>query len=386
MANRVHFTSLSAVLVALGVTACEDPGDHVLVVGLGGPMPRGGSRGDGSPGDAGVVPPESGLRDVGAEVAPRDASASLDGDALAEASPPGDADASPDSLDAALPVPTIVSAPWTVAHDPDLGALTGPYQQVVDFGVWQAGDGTWQLWSCIRQTLVGGNTRLFYRWEAQNLTDPDWTPLGIAMEADPSLGETEGGLQAPFVTKIGAVWHMVYGDWEHVCHATSTDGKTFTRVVGADGTTGLFTEGLGLNTRDPMLLREGAVDYLYYTASTGTDYVRTSSDLVTFSASTTVAYGGAAGPWVSAAECPFVVHPDPSGPYLLLRTQRYGAGAETRVYRSYDPTYFGIDDDAHYLVETLPVAAPEIVKSGSEYFIAYLLEDLHGIQIARMTF
>lgn len=30
---------------------------------------------------------------------------------------------------------------WTVAHSPDLGALSGPDQQPVDFAVWQAADG-----------------------------------------------------------------------------------------------------------------------------------------------------------------------------------------------------------------------------------------------------
>jgi hypothetical protein len=72
---------------------------------------------------------------------------------------------------------------WQVAGDPDLGEYTRPEQQPVDFGVWQADDGTWQLWSCIRKTGCGGNTRLFYRWEGQNLTDEHWKPMGIAMEA-----------------------------------------------------------------------------------------------------------------------------------------------------------------------------------------------------------
>ena len=34
---------------------------------------------------------------------------------------------------------------WTVAGDPDLGPLTDPKQQPVDFGIWQATDGSWQL-------------------------------------------------------------------------------------------------------------------------------------------------------------------------------------------------------------------------------------------------
>jgi hypothetical protein len=226
-----------------------------------------------------------------------------------------------DAATAARVVPHVVSDFWTVAHNPDLGTVGAPGQQVVDFAVWEAGDGTWQLWSCIRATAVGGNTRLFYHWEGKSLTDADWAPQGIAMQADPSLGETAGGIQAPYVIRLGGVWHMFYGDWEHICHATSNDGKNFTRVIRTDGKTGLFTEGIGLNTRDPMVLHEGATNYLYYATSDGADYVRTSSDLETFGASKRVAFGGSAGIIGGAAECPFVVHPEPSGPFFLFRTQ-----------------------------------------------------------------
>ena len=109
--------------------------------------------------------------------------------------------------------PVIDGPWWQVAGDPDLGEYTSPKQQPVDFGVWQASDGTWQLWSCIRHTQCGGNTRLFYRWEGKKITDPGWNPMGIAMEADTSLGEAKGGLQAPHVIKLKGRYRMFYGDW-----------------------------------------------------------------------------------------------------------------------------------------------------------------------------
>src|SRR5688572_5650603 len=73
-------------------------------------------------------------------------------------------------------VPRLVGEWWTVAGNPDLGALSTEKQQVVDFGIWPAADGTWQIWSCIRATNEGGKTRLFHRWEGARLTDRDWTP------------------------------------------------------------------------------------------------------------------------------------------------------------------------------------------------------------------
>lgn len=272
---------------------------------------------------------------------------------------------------------------WQVAGDPDLADYTSEKQQPVDFGVWQASDGTWQLWSCIRGTHCGGNTRLFYRWEGQHLTDPDWKPMGIAMEARPELGETPGGLQAPHVVKPNGKYYMAYGDWVNICFAVSTDGKNFERIIQPDGRTGVFSEGPDVNTRDPMLINIDGLWHCYYTAfvgGKGADWCRTSPDLVTWSSAAMVAYGGQSGTGGSSAECPFVVEPQP-GQYYLFRTQRYGQNAQTSVYRSTNPLYFGIDNDEGFVCH-LKVAAPEIIHHEGRYYIAYLNPDLKGIRIA----
>ena len=132
-------------------------------------------------------------------------------------------------------IPAIDANWWQVAANPDLGPYTSSNQQPVDFAVWQAADGTWQLWSCIRNTDCGGKTRLFYRWEARTLTDEHWQPMGIAMQADPELGETPGGLQAPHVLEHQGTYFMLYGDWSRICLAESRDGKRFTRARNAKG-------------------------------------------------------------------------------------------------------------------------------------------------------
>ncbi|MBD3174934.1 MAG: hypothetical protein GF320_07125 [Armatimonadia bacterium] len=283
-------------------------------------------------------------------------------------------------------VPVIASDWWQVAGDPDIGKYTTDHQQPVDFGTWQASDGTWQLWSCIRGTACGGTGRLFHGWQGPSLPATDWAPLGITMQADTSLGETKGGLQAPHVIVIDGIYHMFYGDWERICLATSADGKRFQRVLGADGELGLFTEGLGTNTRDPMVLPIDGVHHCYYTAfpdGEGAVFCRTSTDLVEWSESVRVAFGGQAGtnPW--AAECPHVVYHEPSDQYVLFRTQRYGENARTSVYCSPDPLDFGIHDD-RYFVGTLPVAAPEIVLHEGEWYIASLMPSLKGIMMARL--
>lgn len=280
--------------------------------------------------------------------------------------------------------PQITGEWWTIAHNPDLGRLTGERQEPVDFSIWQASDGTWQLWSCIRNTRCGGKTRLLHRWEGRRLTDSDWRPLGVAMQADPRCGETPGGLQAPFVLRDGRQYLMFYGDWEHICLARSDDGKNFRRWEYPEGQTGMFGEAEDANTRDPMAIRLGSRWLCYYTAhpnEKGADYVRDSTDLRTWSPSRKVASGGQAGTGPYSAECPFVVQR--GGWFYLFRTQRYRDNPQTSVYRSQNPYDFGVEDDRG-LVGTLPVAAPEIIEHDGQYYIAALLPDLSGIRIARL--
>ncbi|MEQ9438284.1 MAG: hypothetical protein RIG62_04520 [Cyclobacteriaceae bacterium] len=290
-------------------------------------------------------------------------------------------------------VPAIEGNWWTIAGNPDLGELTSEGQQPVDFGIWQAADSSWQVWSCIRATKAPGKTRLLHRWQAANLTDRDWTPMGIAMQADPKLGEEPGGLQAPYVTRIDNIYHMFYGDWNRICLATSLDGIEFERKL-ENGSPALFGDPEETNTRDAMVLLEDETYYLYYTAhpnQIGAVYLRTSPDLRIWSESTKVAYGGQAGGdkfW--QAECPFVVK-HPSGYYYLFRTQSYGRVVngvteqpqKTSVYRSKNLSDFGINDD-QYFVGTMEVAAPEIFRHEGQWYMAALLPDLQGIRIAQL--
>ncbi len=282
-------------------------------------------------------------------------------------------------------VPVVDGPWWQIAGDPDLGEYTTPQQQPVDFGIWQAADGTWQLWSCIRQTACGRYTRLFYRWEGQSLTDSDWKPMGIAMEGKPELGEAEGGLQAPHVVRYQGLYHMAYGDWFNICFATSQDGKTFERVIQPNGKTGVFTEGMGYNTRDAMLIQIDGLWHCYYTASPegkGYAYCRTSPDLKTWSHSCVVSYGGIAGPGPWNNECPHVVEVEP-GLFYFFRNQYYGERARNWVYASRNPLNFGVDDD-RLLVRSWHVAAPEIIHHEGQYYVASLMDSLKGIKLARL--
>jgi hypothetical protein len=286
--------------------------------------------------------------------------------------------------------PVIDGPWWQVAGDPDLGAYTSDKQQPVDFGIWQVADGTWQIWSCIRHTKCGGHTRLFYRWEGKTLTDTDWKPMGIAMEADPSLGEALGGLQAPHVFKKDGTYYMVYGDWNRICLAQSGDGKTFQRVLNEQGQPDLFS-GPYPQARDAMMLKIGELFYCYYMGHEkdakyeSAIFCRTSHDLKQWSEALIVSAGGIAqtqSNWFGGdAECPFVVQKN--GLFHMFRNQLYGVPSLNTQYASPNPLNFGVGHD-HFRIGNLPVAAPEIVLYEGQYYIAALMPSLKGIQIAKL--
>ncbi len=292
-------------------------------------------------------------------------------------------------------VPLIDGDWWPIAGQPDLGYLNNKGQQPVDFGIWQAGDGTWQLWSCIRETKETGKTRLFYGWEGELLTEKNWKPVGITMRSDPIVGEIPGGMQAPYVFREGNTWEMFYGDWNAICRAQSSDGKNFDRIVqdNQERVAALFTEGAGTNTRDAMVIKEKDTYYCYYTAGigfisdtaykkTGAVYCRTSTDKKRWSASTIVSKGGRSGDGWGDHECPFVLKID--NYFYLFRTQKYGRENITSVYRSTDPLNFGVGKDEGYFVTTLPVAAPELVLDKGQWYIVALNPALDGIRMAKL--
>jgi hypothetical protein len=285
----------------------------------------------------------------------------------------------------------VIDGEWRqIAGDPDLGELTHPDQQPVDFAVWQAKDGTWQLWSCIRNTKCGGQTRLFYRWEGADLTAADWKPMGIAMQAQPALGETEGGLQAPHVIRVNDEYFMFYGDINRICLAKSADGKHFERVLNERGQPDLFS-GPYHHSRDPMVMKKGGLFYCYYMGhAQGKDpesaiFCRVSSDLRRWSEAVMVCGGGSPAKksdWYGGdSECPFVV--ERNGRFIMFRNQVYGEHALNTQYASPNLLDFGVNDD-RFLIGELKIAAPEIIEHNGRQYVAALLPSLKGIQLAKL--
>jgi hypothetical protein len=254
-----------------------------------------------------------------------------------------------------LPLPFINSDWWTIARSPDLGRLNGVGQQAMDFSVWRAADKTWQLGACVRNTAVGGEGRLLFRWEAARLSQRDWLPAGCLLQAEPSFGEKKGGLQAPFVIQDQGRYLMFYGGWSSIGLATSNDGKTFARQLNKIGQSALFSNASDALLRDPTVVHWGEKFYLYYTHvenGQGVICARCSADLSEWS--------------------------DDS--LLLFRWDSRGT---TTIYRSSNPLDFGVDND-RYKVGELPYEVVRILREDDDFYLTSLHEDYSGIRLARM--
>lgn len=277
-------------------------------------------------------------------------------------------------------IPTIAGDWWTIAGVPDLGRFNSETIEPMDFSIWRAADGNWQLGACVRGTACGGRGRLLFRWESPSLEAANWSECGVLMLAEPAFGEKAGGLQAPYVIGHDGRYYMLYGDWTNICLAISEDGKTFARHL-SDGRSALFDEGGKNFTRDPMVARYGSEFFLYYTAviaGVGAIFCRTSANLIDWSESQVVSRGGAGGSGPADAECAFGYRRD--GAYYLLRWHSDG---DTSIYRSDDPLNFGVDSDA-MRVATLPVEVARIIEGEGRSYLTSLRPDLRGIRLAHL--
>ena len=288
----------------------------------------------------------------------------------------------------------------------------GNRNEPVDHHIFRGADGTWHLWGCVRRTNVG---RILYHWKAQSLVQTPWTETGELMRCEPGAGECiddfagEEWIQSPYFVSEAGVYYMFYGghstgqdvhgnpvsgrqmdfrmfDAEgQICLMTSTDGRSWTRHRDRLGYSRVFT-GPG-EARDPCVIRIGDLWYLYYAGYEGNPlrnggiYVRTSYDLVHWSAYQRVHRDENFGGPTWTHECPHVVYRD--GYYYLFRTQDYYR-AVTHVYRSTDPMDFGIGDAGDKYVGVIACAAPEIHVAEGLEFVSSNHDPALGTQLCRL--
>ncbi|WP_375582836.1 hypothetical protein [Cyclobacterium xiamenense] len=312
---------------------------------------------------------------------------------------------------------------WLIGPPPPAGKNTLPVKinaegnlqayESVDHHIFQAEDGQWHLWGCVRDTGWG---RILYHWKAKNLTDSPWEDTGEFMRANEAFGESINGwgneewIQSPFFVKENGRYYMFYGghstgrnrqgvpslgktrnesfDTEcQICIMTSPDGLRWSRHTFDDGLSRAFT-GPG-EARDPCLIKIDGLWHLYYTGLEDGDpekggmFVRTSRDLLHWSNYQLVHRARQYGSNWWEIECPHVVYRE--GYYYLFRTQNY-VQAITHVFRSEDPLDFGREDAsaANKYLGQIPCAAPEIYQVAGEEFLSSNHDPAAGTQMCRL--
>lgn len=282
-----------------------------------------------------------------------------------------------------------LSGEWLqLTQRPPLERWGTPKAEPVDFTVFKASDGRWQLISCIRHTSQPGKGRLLYRWSSAQLAERNWRPDGIFLEATGKDGHAEGLLQAPHCIYEDGKYHLFYNSrGAHLM--TSRDGLVFTPFLKEDGGRTLFDMG-----RDVMVFddRQRSGRWLaYYTAVVPGLNLRTKDHTVHVRSATQLT-----GPWSEEAIDVGTPTEPPAGylfayaesPFIVFRDGWYYRFEQMVVYASRDPlrwerpalTVLMPKDPMRYL-------APEIVSDqGNDYVLAYGWrgKDPSGIFIARL--
>jgi hypothetical protein len=272
-----------------------------------------------------------------------------------------------------LRVPTL-SGPWIrLVGNPDLGPWSDPGAQPVDFSIWQAADGSWQLVACVRKTRFPGQGRLFYRWESPSLVKPDWAEKGVFLTTDAHPEFEQGHLQAPHVLKDNDTYHIFFNSGGSAFVWTSRDGKSFEPSESGVGTASLFAMG-----RDVMVFdnrtRDGLL-YAYYTAVVPGAHPGRQDH--------TIAYRTASklpGPWSEPVDVSVLTPNTPGSPYnfinaespfVVFRDGTYYRWEQMNVHASASPTAW-VDGPVARLTGDDPRAfyAPEIIEFDGQTFIA----------------
>ena len=288
--------------------------------------------------------------------------------------------------DSAKPLTPRLAGPWTkIAGRPPLEQWASPKAEPVDFTVFQADDGTWQLIACVRHTTHPGNSRLLYRWSSQELISPDWKPEGIFLSSRPDWNHREGHLQAPFYVKDGGTHHLLYNsNGAHLL--TSTDGLAWEPC----GTKAVFPMG-----RDVCILDDRAQSgkwIAYYTSPEPGINPATRDHTIRARARASLT-----GTWEeTATEIPPLMPPPPGylfvyaeSPFVLRRGDHYYRFEQMYVFRSKDPLQWeGPPIVCLTPDDPIKLLAPEIVtQDGRDYLLAYQWRgsDDRGIFIAPLV-
>ncbi|MBE0652465.1 MAG: hypothetical protein IH594_01625 [Bacteroidales bacterium] len=321
--------------------------------------------------------------------------------------------------------PVLVGKWWLIGPPPPasdqipvrstVAAEGKPGFEPVDHNIFRAEDGTYHLWGCIRKIGYG---RILYHWSAKRLTESPWKLTGEFIRCDRSAGECiddwsgQEWMQSPYFVKENARYYMFYGGHSigrdksgipvsgmlgypgvfksegQICLMTSEDGLNWKRHLHNDGFSRVFW-GPG-EARDPCVIKVDDLYYMYYAGyedgdqyNKGGVFLRTSKDLINWSAYSLVLRDPTFGTKSWDHECPFVAYRE--GYFYLFRTVNYST-AETYVYRSENPRFFGTNAESaqSLFVCRFDVAAAEIYQFDGKEYVSSNHNPSLGTQISEM--
>jgi len=279
------------------------------------------------------------------------------------------------TADCAVDVPYITSSWWRIGeNEPDVSPYNNPgVHNACDFTIWKDDARKWHCVACIRITTYPGSTRLFHRWDADSITQANWTPAGLfwttgTVGAADALGRTmgvntpytvEGRLQAPHCFLYGGTYYMFHNNAGAFCLA-SNDGDVFSQHTNYQGGSVFFSMG-----RDVMIFNNVAQDgkwYAYY--CTSGMVARSASNLD--------------GPW-SATESTVRSAGNPESPFAVEHGSGIYLWQQNGVVYSTDPLDFNGDPITFMWRGKY---APEIIEDDGNYYVSGYGG---GIWVARMA-
>jgi hypothetical protein len=275
-------------------------------------------------------------------------------------------------------VPVLSGSWWQIAERNPL-ALDSPWYSnaanACDFTIYPATNGQWQLTACIRGTAYPGETRLFYRWQSNALTNRMWTRDAVFATSNTNapLNQWPGVMQAPHCfTNDDSYWFFYNGAYPNAQGnrqgnaaflKTSMDGINFNDTTNIAGDYRIFLMG-----RDVNVFHTTNDTWIAYYCGTSAMVARTSPML--------------RGPW-SAQEHELGVPGNPESPFVVRRGTNYYLWQQMSVYHTLDPMHFNVPRVTKMTTTTTHQKyAPEILKvNGQEYLAGY---DSSGIWLAHL--
>ncbi len=265
-------------------------------------------------------------------------------------------------------VPVLSGAWWQIAERNPLDPGSPWYSNTAnacDFTIHQATNGVWQLTACIRGTAYPGETRLFYRWQSDALTNRTWTRDGVFATSDTNapLLQWPGVMQAPHCfTNDGTYWFFYNGAYPNAQGnrqgnaaflKTSMDGVTFSDTTNVAGDYRIFLMG-----RDVNVFHTTNNTWIAYYCGTAEMMARMAPAL--------------RGPW-SAQEYSLGVPGNPESPFVLRRGTNYYLWQQMSVYHSLDPMNFAVPKITRMTTGLVHGKyAPEIFShEGRDYIAGY---------------